>query len=62
VDERADGTIVTTVGSASVARAGEQLTILESGTPIDRLRAGAAAIWSSGQGIYAFRVPPELYS
>lgn len=62
VDERADGTIVTTVGSASVARAGEQLTILESGTPIDRLRAGAAAIWSSGQGIYAFHVPAELYS
>ena len=62
VDERADGTVVTTVGSASVARAGEQLTILESGTPIDRLRAGAASIWSSGQGIYAFRVPAELYS
>ena len=62
VDERADGTVVTTVGSASVARAGEQLTILEAGTPIDRLRAGAAAIWLSGQGIYAFRVPPELYS
>ena len=62
VDERADGTIVTTVGSASIARAGEQLTILEAGTPIDRLRAGAASIWSSGQGIYAFRVPAELYS
>lgn len=62
VDERADGTIVTTVGTASIARAGEQLTVLESGTPIDRLRAGAAAIWSSGQGIYAFRVPAELYS
>ena len=61
-DTRDDGTTVTTVGSASIARAGEQLTVLEAGTAIDRLRAGAAAIWNSGQGIYAFRVPAELYS
>ncbi len=61
VDERADGTIVTTVGSASVARAGEQLTVLEPGTPIDRLRAGAAAIYSSGLAIYGLRVPEALY-
>jgi glycerol-1-phosphatase len=55
------GTLVT-VGTAAVLRAGEQLTVVEAGTPIDRLRAGAAAIWDSGQGIYAFRVPAELYS
>jgi len=61
-DARDDGTTVTTVGTASVARAGEQLTVLGAGTSIDRLRAGCAAIWSSGQGIYAFRVPAELYS
>ncbi len=56
-----DGT-VTTVGTASVRRDGENLVVVEAGTPIDRLRAGAAAIWNSGQGIYAFRVPAELYS
>ena len=57
-----DGATVTTVGTARVERRGENLTVLEAGTPIDRLRAGAAAIWNSGQGIYAFRVPAELYS
>jgi HAD superfamily hydrolase (TIGR01450 family) len=56
-----DGTL-TTVGTASIRRDGEKLEIVESGTPIDRLRAGCAAIWGSGQGIYAFRVPAELYS
>jgi len=56
-----DGTL-TTVGTASVRREGENLVVVEAGTPIDRLRAGAAAIWGSGQGIYAFRVPAELYS
>ncbi len=61
VEERADG-VLTTVGTASVLRAGESLTVVESGTTIDRLRAGAATIWGSGQGIYAFRVPAELYS
>jgi glycerol-1-phosphatase len=57
-----DGETLVTVGSASVLRAGEKLSVVESGTAIDRLRAGAAAIWQSGQGIYAFRVPAELYS
>lgn len=56
-----DGTL-TTVGTSSIRRDGENLEIVESGTAIDRLRAGAAAIWGSGQGIYAFRVPAELYS
>jgi glycerol-1-phosphatase len=62
VTTEGDGATVITVGSAVVRRAGEQLTVVEAGTPIDRLRAGAAAIWQSGQGIYAFRVPAELYS
>ena len=53
---------LTTVGTASIRREGENLVIVEAGTPIDRLRAGSAAIWNSGQGIYAFRVPAELYS
>ena len=56
-----NGTL-TTVGTASVRREGENLVIVEAGTPIDRLRAGATAIYDSGQGIYAFRVPAELYS
>ena len=57
-----EGGTLTTVGTASVQRVGENLTVLTAGTPIDRLRAGAAAIYDSGQGIYAFRVPAELYS
>jgi hypothetical protein len=58
----ADGTVVTTVGSATVSRSGERLTVVEAGTPIDRLRAGAAAIYESGLAIYGLRVPEELYS
>jgi len=58
----ADGSVLTTVGTASVRRRGENLIIERSGTALDRLRAGAATIWNSGQGIYAFRVPAELYS
>ena len=61
-ETRDDGTVVTTVGTASVARAGENLTVLDAGTAIDRLRAGAAAIYDSGMPIYGLRVPAELYS
>lgn len=61
-ETRDDGTVVTTVGTASVARTGENLTVLDAGTAIDRLRAGAAAIYDSGMPIYGLRVPAELYS
>ncbi len=42
-------------------RTGQRLTI-ESGSGVDLLRAGSAAIWNSGLAIYALEVPPELYS
>jgi glycerol-1-phosphatase len=54
---------VTRVGDAIVRRDGENMTVVSAGERrIDLLRAGAASIWDSGQGIYAFRVPAELYS
>ena len=53
---------VTTVGDAVVVRTGTTLTVEKQGSAINRLRAGAAAIWSSGQAIYGLRVPAELYS
>jgi len=56
-----DATIVT-VGDAVVRREGENITVVSAGTPIDLLRAGAAAIWNSGSAIYGLRVPAELYS
>jgi glycerol 3-phosphatase-2 len=61
--ETTDGTAtVTTVGDAVVRRDGENLTVQTSGTPINLLRAGCAAIWNSGVAIYGLRVAPELYS
>lgn len=56
------GGTLTTVGTASVLRGGETLTATRAGTAIDRLRAGSAAIWNSGVGIYGLRVPEGLYS
>jgi len=53
---------ITTVGDAIVRRSGEQLIVEAAGTGINLLRAGSAAIWNSGVGIYGFRVPAELYS
>jgi HAD superfamily hydrolase (TIGR01450 family) len=62
-EERVDGAAtITTVGTATVRREGEKITVVTAGTALDRLRAGAASIWNSGQPIYAFVVPPELYS
>jgi glycerol 3-phosphatase-2 len=62
-EETVDGAAtITTVGTATVRREGEKITVVRSGTALDRLRAGAASIWNSGQAIYAFVVPPELYS
>jgi glycerol 3-phosphatase-2 len=61
--ETTDGTAtLTTVGDATVRRDGENLTVQTSGTPINLLRAGCAAIWNSGVAIYGLRVAPELYS
>lgn len=61
VTDESDGVVDTIVGAARVRRAGQRLTV-ESGSGIDLLRAGSAAIWNSGLAIYALEVPPELYS
>ncbi|MEW1833311.1 HAD-IIA family hydrolase [Microbacterium sp. NPDC079995] len=54
---------VTTVGGASVRIDGPDVRILSAGDrPIDLVRAGAAAIWSTGRAIYGFRVPEQLYA
>jgi HAD superfamily hydrolase (TIGR01450 family) len=61
--ETTDGAVTTTtVGTATVVRDGENLTVTVPGTELDRLRAGAAAIWNSGIPIYGLRVAAEIYS
>jgi HAD superfamily hydrolase (TIGR01450 family) len=61
--ETTDGAAtVITVGESVVRREGENITVVNAGTPIDLLRAGCAAIWNSGVAIYGLRVPAELYS
>ena len=61
--ESTDGAVTTTtVGTATVAREGEELTVVVAGAPIDLLRAGCAAIWNSGLAIYGLRVAAEIYS
>ena len=62
IETRDGDSVTTTVGSATVRRDGQSLVIVSSGTALDRLRAGAAAIWNSGLAIYALDVPAELYS
>lgn len=54
---------VATVRGASVAIEGPDVRILSEGErPVDLLRAGAAAIWSTGRAIFGFRVPERLYA
>ncbi|CAN7247514.1 HAD-IIA family hydrolase [Microbacterium sp. LjRoot45] len=54
---------VTTVGGASVRIDGADVHILTEGDrPVDLVRAGTAAIWSTGRAIYGFRVPERLYA
>jgi len=50
------------VGTAVVRHEGERLALETPGTPIDRIRAAAAAVWAAGVPIYALDVAPELYS
>lgn len=59
--EDADGTRYVTVGDATVAMHGHRVRVLDGGTAIDRLRAGAALIWESGLAIYGLDVDPKLY-
>ncbi|MGN8554193.1 UNVERIFIED_CONTAM: HAD-IIA family hydrolase [Microbacterium sp. SLM126] len=54
---------VATVRGASVRVDGPDVRILSEGERrIDLLRAGAAAIWSTGRAIFGFRVPEALYA
>ncbi|MCU1579221.1 MAG: family hydrolase [Rhodoglobus sp.] len=62
VESTVGAAVVTTVGQSVVRRDGTVLTVVASGSPIDLLRAGAAAIWNSGMAIYALDVPAQLYS
>ncbi|MDQ1543096.1 MAG: glycerol-phosphatase [Actinomycetota bacterium] len=58
-----DGSIVTKVGDAIVRRSAEKITIENAGdSRINLIRAGAAAVWTSGIAIYALDIPSELYS
>ena len=62
VESARGDSVVTTVGDCVVVRTAETLVVEKQGSAINRLRAGAAAIWGSGSAIYGLRVPPELYS
>ncbi|MCW3494823.1 HAD-IIA family hydrolase [Microbacterium sp. SSM24] len=54
---------VATVRGAVVRIEGPDVRIVSEGDrPIDLLRAGAAAIWSTGRAIFGFRVPEQLYA
>jgi hypothetical protein len=54
---------VATVRRATVAIEGPEVRIVSAGDrPIDLVRAGAAAIWSTGRAIFGFRVPEALYA
>lgn len=58
-----DGSVVTKVGESIVRRTQSSIRIEHAGgSRIDLLRAGAAAVWTSGMAIYALDVPTELYS
>jgi glycerol 3-phosphatase-2 len=61
--EDTDGSIVTRVGDAIVRRNETKITIEQAGeSRINLIRAGAAAVWTSGLAIYALDIPTELYS
>jgi len=52
-----------TVRGATVAIDGPDVRIVAEGEhAVDLLRAGAAAIWSTGRAIFGFRVPERLYA
>lgn len=54
---------VATARDAVVAIEGADVRIVAEGDrPVDLLRAGAAAIWSTGRAIFGFRVPERLYA
>lgn len=48
-------------GAAVRVRGADVEIVAESGSQIDLLRAGAAAIWASGTPVFVLRVPERLY-
>jgi glycerol-1-phosphatase len=61
--EDTDGSIVTKVGDAIVRRRETKIMVEQAGdSHINLVRAGAAAVWTSGLAVYALDVPAELYS
>jgi glycerol 3-phosphatase-2 len=50
------------VGTAAVVLGANKVRLERAGSPIDVLRAAAAAIWGAGVPIYALDVAPELYA
>jgi len=61
--EDSDGSVVTKVGNAVTRRRANVISIEDAGNSrIDLVRAGAAAVWTSGLAIYALEIPAELYS
>jgi len=53
----------TSVGDAVIRIDGADVIIVRAGdSQLDLLRAAAAAIWSTGRGIFGFRVPEALYA
>jgi glycerol 3-phosphatase-2 len=58
-----DGSVVTRVGEAVIRRRNNVISIENAGERrINLVRAGAAAVWTSGLAIYALEIPAELYS
>jgi HAD superfamily hydrolase (TIGR01450 family) len=61
--EDLDGSVVTRVGDAVIRRRDTTITIDNRGdSRINLIRAGAAAVWTSGLTVYALDIPAELYS
>jgi HAD superfamily hydrolase (TIGR01450 family) len=59
----ADGSVIFCVGDSIVRRNGQRISIVSPGERrVDLVRAGAAAVWTSGMAIYALEIPAELYS
>lgn len=57
-----DGATTYAVRDATVKLHGNVVTVVEAGaSPVDLLRAGAAAVWGSGLMIYGLSVDPALY-
>jgi HAD superfamily hydrolase (TIGR01450 family) len=57
VRRRGDGV---QVGKAIARVTGVDLEVVRPGEPIDLIRAAAEAVWSSGIGVYALRIPESV--